>query len=115
MPEPGSDPPQASLLTPQDQAVGRLQATAKAQLYAGRVLLVRQEYDRRAGKLHDVEQCHQRQLRQFHAVRNAVLSFPRLAAALVGATQEHIERVLLERAESILDAFASGSSWPLPK
>jgi hypothetical protein len=97
-PNPAAGMPQPPAYPQEGELVNRVQAQAKAQLLGNRALLLRQRYDYLAGKLHDVERCQQRRLRQIHAVRIALLDLPRLAPPF--------ERELAERIDVILKRFA---------
>ena len=81
----------------------RIQATIERALY------VRQKRLTEAGKLHDVEACEGRRLRQIHAVKSALLALPRnVAQSLVGLERDAIEERLLARVEAVLEELASG-------
>lgn len=81
---------------------------AKLQYQIERTLLVHQRRLIEAGKLHNVEQCQQRSLRQIHEVRSALMAMGRsLANSLVGEDAETIEGVINDRCEQICEEFAS--------
>lgn len=80
---------------------------AKLQYQYERTLLVRQRRLIEAGKLHDVEKCQQRRVRQIHEVRSALMAMGRsLANSLVGEDAETIEATINERCEQICEEFA---------
>lgn len=81
----------------------------RAQAVIERTLLIRQKRLLDAGKLHDVDECRQRRLRQIHAVKGALLAMPRsVASSLVGLSRDQVERTLSQRIEEILAEFANG-------
>jgi phage terminase Nu1 subunit (DNA packaging protein) len=81
---------------------------AKLQLTIERALLARIQRQEAEGKLHDVEECRLRRLRQIHAVKSALLSLPRsVAPELMGKTErKEIETILEGRMKDILWQFA---------
>jgi hypothetical protein len=90
--------------------LGRGLLKAKIQVTANRALLSRLDYDRRAGKLHDVAQCQERRLRQIHATKTQLLELPAMAGLLVAKPKEEIGRLIQERVEKILAGFAAEPS-----
>jgi len=90
---------------------GRLSAEGKAKLQyrIERTLLIRQRRLAEAGKLHDVEQCQQRRLRQVHEVKSALLGLGRsVANSLVGQDADAIETIIHARCVQICEEFARG-------
>jgi hypothetical protein len=74
-----------------------------------RAQLLDLERQRLEGKLHDVQACRQRRLRQIHAVKGRLLDLARSAAPLLeGKDRAAIQAVLDERVRAMLESFAYG-------
>jgi hypothetical protein len=91
---------------PGDARVNALMQQAKAQVFANRALLLRQEYEKRAGKLHDSVACEQMMIRRIHALKQSLLDVPRMGSGLEGLGGSAIEQALMERIVGILKLFA---------
>lgn len=84
---------------------------AKIQATLERALLIRQRRMIESGKLHEVEACEKRRVRQIHETKSRLLSFPRaVAQRLVGLDSENIEAVLQAEIELIISEFSYGST-----
>ena len=83
---------------------------AKLQATIERALLVRQRRLIEAGKMHDVELCEKRRLRQIHETKAALLTLGRsIANSLVGQNADAIEAIMNARCIEICEEFAVGS------
>jgi len=91
---------------PGDARVNALMQQAKAQVFANRALLLRQEYERRAGRLHDSGACEQMMIRRLHALKQSFMDVARMAPSLEGLPAAAMEVALRERITSILMSFA---------
>jgi tRNA U54 and U55 pseudouridine synthase Pus10 len=69
-----------------------------------------------AGKLHDVQECQMRRLRQIHDIKGRLVEMPRvIALSLVGLDADAIERLLSAQIQTILDELAGGDAGATPE
>jgi len=95
--------------------LARLKLQAQVQLAIEKVLAARMSREERAGKLHAVEACRERRIRQIHTVKGALFDLARLLPPLVeGQPRLEIERILAGRFEDLCRTFA-GETAPPPE
>ena len=92
---------------PTDGETGGQMRIAKVRLTVEQALMAKTRREEMEGKLHDVEACRERRLRQIHEVKQAMYGMARTAKEeLVGHTAEEIGTILKDKVDRILIKFS---------
>jgi FlaA1/EpsC-like NDP-sugar epimerase len=86
---------------------------ARLALVVERAMFMKQRRLVEAGKLHDVQVCQKRRLRQIHEVKSRLLEIPRvLAASLVGLQADAIEMKIQEQVLAAMEDLSRENETP---